>query len=115
MIGIKVCRNPSFIGVCDEADPALNWGPDISDPLLSTVDAATERGRIEIDSSYTNRKKVTFTIPFRDYLPMGTIIGVEENGQVLNGMLTSLQISLQRSSVDSFSTATRFEMEGNVK
>ena len=113
MIGIKVCRNPIHPGECREDDPNLNWGDDISDALLTEESVALERGRVEIDSSYTNRIISSVNTAQRDYIQMGTIVGINENGTIKNGMLKSLNISLVRDQ-DSFSTASQIVIERNI-
>jgi hypothetical protein len=113
MIGIKVCRNPAIPSVCSESDSALNWGDDISDPLLTENSVALERGRVEIDASYTNRIIASLNIAQRQYVQMGTVIGINEGGLVKNGMLKSLNISLVKEN-DSFSTATQIVVERNT-
>jgi hypothetical protein len=112
MIGIKVCRNSTFPGECRSDDPNLNWGNDISDPLLTDEAVAKERGRVEIDSSYTNRVISGINTANRKYIPMGTIVGINEGGEVKNGMLKSAKISLVRER-ESFATATEMIFERN--
>lgn len=113
MIGIKVCRDPIYSGECREDDPNLNWGDDISDSLLTEESVALERGRVEVDSSYTNRVISSVNTAQRDYIQMGTIVGINEKGTIKNGMLKSLSISLIRDQ-DSFSTASQIVIERNI-
>lgn len=113
MIGIKVCRNPTFPGECRPDDSALNWGNDISDPLLTEESVAQERGRVEIDSSYTNRVISGINTANRKYIPMGTVVGIDEDGVLKRGMLKSSKISLVREK-ESFATATEMIVERNI-
>lgn len=113
MIGIKVCRNPTTPGVCDENDPKLKWGPDISDALLSTDLAAKERGRIEIDTNYTNRLNVSLILSSRKYLEIRDLIGINENGVIKNGLVSSVKLILVQSGSGTFNTSTVVDIERN--
>lgn len=93
MIELSVCRNSSVINECLEEDPNLNWGSDISDPLLTTVPAGRERGRVEIDSSFTNRKNVNIDLPYLTFIQPGSLLGIVEGGNSVNGLLKDISIS----------------------
>ncbi len=114
MIGIKVCRGSSFPGECKETgDDALNWGPDISDVLLVTEEAAKERGRVEIDKGYTNRISSNIDLVSPIFLYPGSYLGIDENGEIKNGMIRNLSLSLKKSG-ETFSTSTSLTVERNL-
>lgn len=93
MIELNVCRGSSVVGSCLESDDALNWGPDISDPLLTTIPSGQERGRVEIDSVYTNRKAVKLSLPYQTWRQPGILVGVTDGSSVLNGLLDNISIT----------------------
>ena len=113
MIGIKVCRGNTFPSQCKEDDPALNWGNDISEVLLTNEDVALERGRVEIDEGYTNRINSNIAIASRIYAYPGSFVGINDDGIINSGMLKSIKLSLKKSG-DSFSTATNMTIERNL-
>ncbi len=93
MITGKVCRGNSIVGECSEADPALKWGSTISDPLLVNDATLQERGRVEIDSEYTNRKDVSLTLYRNVFTQPGSSIAIVE-GTVSNiGILQTININ----------------------
>lgn len=93
MIELVVCRNSSVVNECLEDDQNLNWGPDISDPLLTTVPAGTERGRVEIDAVFSNRKNVNISLSYQEFIQPGSLIGIVEGGNSVNGLLQTISIS----------------------
>lgn len=95
MITIKVCRGSSFVGVCSETDALLNWGPDISEPLLNTELAAKERGRVEIDENGSNKLNVSLKSVDVSYKKPGSIAEVVGDG-VSRGMIKNVSISISR-------------------
>lgn len=113
MIGIKVCRENTFPGQCSETDPGLNWGSDISDVLLVNEDVAKERGRIEIDSVFSNRITSNVSLASRIYAFPGSFVGINDEGEVNSGMLKSIKMSLKKSG-DSFTTNTSMVIERNI-
>ena len=114
MIGIKVCRGSSYPGQCKESgDDALNWGSDISDVLLTTEEAAKERGRVEIDKEYSNRVNSNLELVSPVFLYPGSFLGINEGGEIKNGMIKSLRMSLQKNG-NTFSTSTSLTVERNL-
>lgn len=113
MIGIKVCRGSSFPGQCLESDEDLNWGDDISEVLLTNEDVALERGRVEIDSVYTNRIDSSISISSRIYVAPGSFIGINDDGLIQNGMLKTIRLSLKKNDA-SFTTSTAMTIERNI-
>lgn len=113
MIGIKVCRGSSFSGQCKESDPALNWGPDISDSLLSTEDAAFERGAAEINETSTNRTDISFKSNRLDFIQPGSFIGLAEENNQKNGIVQSTSITIKRSG-NKITANSSFQLEGGA-
>lgn len=93
MINLSVCRGSSYVDQCLEEDPALSWGADISDPLLTTIAAGRERGRVEIDSVFTNRKNVNIDLPYQNFIQPGSLVGIVEGGNAVNGLLQTISIT----------------------
>jgi len=113
MIGIKVCRGSSFPGQCKDSDPNLNWGSDISDVLLTTEEVALERGRVEIDIGYSNRINSGLNIASPMFIYPGSLVGINEGGEINNGMLNSIGLSLTKNG-DTFSVSTSLSIERNL-
>ena len=55
--------------------------------------AGQERGRVEIDSGYTNRKKVDIALPYQTWRQPGQIVGISKGVSVVNGLLDSISIT----------------------
>jgi len=113
MIGIKVCRGNSYPGQCREDDLALSWGSDISNVLLTTEIVAVERGRVEIDKTYSNRINSIVNLVSPVFISPGSFLGINEGGEITNGMVKSVQLSLQKKD-ETFSTATTLSIERNL-
>lgn len=96
MITVMVCRNSTYLNECRIDDPALNWGSDISDALLVSEAVLVERGRIEIDTSYTNRNNIDLLLYQTNFIQPGTMIQTVEGDIVKNGMLKNITISFRR-------------------
>lgn len=94
MIDIRVCRGGSSVSECLDGDPLLNWGPDISDALLTTDEAARERGRVEIDKSFSNRNKVDITTFDLSWKQPGTIEQLVDINKNHIGILRNIAISI---------------------
>jgi hypothetical protein len=58
--------------------PADKQGPDISDQLLTTVDAQIERGRGEINENSTSRVMVSANCPATAYIEPGSTVCVTD-------------------------------------
>ena len=110
MIELVVCRNSSAIGECLEDDPNLNWGSDISDALLTTISAGQERGRVEIDSVYSNRKDVNLSLPYQTWRQPGIMVGIAEGTSTINGLLQSISI-MHTASDNSISVGSEVSIE----
>lgn len=113
MIELVVCRGSSTIGSCLEDDPNLTWGADISDPLLTTYPAGYERGRVEIDSVYSNRKNVDLSLPYQTWRQPGIMVGIVEGSTAVNGLLKSITIS-HVVSKDTVSVGSELNVEREV-
>ena len=112
MIEIRVCRGSTVPSLCETDDTALNWGADIMDSLLASEEAASERGRVEIDNSFSNRKNVSISIHGIGYTQLGQIVAIDE-GTYENGLLKSLDISYSISK-DSISVGTSLVVERTI-
>lgn len=110
---LKVCRESSYPPDCNSDDPALKWGNTISDVLIPTRVVAEERGRVEIDSSYTNRKSIGIVIPVIKYMQPGSIVQIVEEAESHIGVLRKVALSVRRSD-NSISINTTAEIERNV-
>lgn len=113
MTAIKVCREPDSPGECRNDDDALNWGGDISDILLSTDEAAIERGRIEIDRQYTNRINSTIALHQTTFIQPGNLIAVSNVDKIETGRMGQGSISVIKSD-DSLTVGSEIIMEKNV-
>ena len=113
MIELVVCRGSSVVGECLESDDALKWGSDLSDPLLTTAPPGYERGRVEIDSSYSNRKDVSITLPYQTWRQPGQIIGIAEGPVVTNGLLQDITLT-HTASKDAIQVGSEITVEREV-
>ncbi len=113
MISARVCRGSSYPGECRDGDENLKWGLDISDPLLVTEETVQERGRVEIDKGFTNRKSVDLSLNTVEFIQPGTVVTINEGVELNNGLLRS--INLQYSITDnSVSSGSSLKIERNV-
>ncbi len=120
MIKIQVCRGSSFIGECQNDDPLLNWGSDISEALLSVKEdtpnknePALERGRVEIDKAYSNRTEQTLLLHQTSFIQPGSIIRTVVGTDVTNGVLRNISIKYQKGA-NAISTNSTIGIEQNV-
>jgi hypothetical protein len=67
-----------MISVIVERAPADRQGADVSDPLITSDTVAIERGRNEIDFSYSDRGIVNGELPVRGWLAPGSIVAVQD-------------------------------------
>lgn len=113
MIESHICRGSAFPGECRDTDEGLNWGPDISDVLLSTEEAAEERGRVEIDAAYTNRNDVDIKVPSTEFIQPGGVVAVHDGVSESFGILRNIQISVSKTQRD-ISISSSFRLECNI-
>jgi hypothetical protein len=68
-------------------------GPDIVDPLLTTVDACLARGRNELDEQASDLQDVEITIPFRANLRLGQVAQVSSlsSGELWYGKISGIK------------------------
>lgn len=66
--------------------------PPVVEELLTTEEAGTERGRLELDETCSDRRRVSAEVLPFTYKPPGTIVSVTEadSGSVKVGVLRSL-------------------------
>ena len=98
MIEVRVCRGGTVYNPpeCKEEDVKLNWGDEISDPLLSTEEVAIERGRVEIDSEYANMLQTNITLHSKTFTQPGSLISVTDNVNSDKGLLKIININYAR-------------------
>ena len=114
MINTRVCRNNSFAGQCLDLDPNLRWSPeDISDPLLTVLDVAQERGRVEIDREFTNRKKNSIISTELGHKQPGSVIKIVDGINAKQGLLREITYTIKRND-KSISVKTTLQVETNV-
>ena len=88
----RVCRGASQTG-CQDDDANLRWGDDITDPLLVNEIIAQERGRVEVDKEYTNRKLVDLSVHQLEFTQPGSLVSVVDGSVVHTAMLKNIRIS----------------------
>lgn len=90
-----------MISVIVERSPADKQGPDISDPLITSVLVAVERGRNAIDSVCSSRESVSSTGPCKGFIRPGSMAEVADSEQLVwRGMVQSCAIVISRSGGD---------------
>lgn len=97
MIEDTVCRGGSSTTECSEEDPLLRWGDDISDSLLTDHNLTKERGRVEIDRQYTNRRAYDLVLHDLSWTQPAQLVQVDDISESKNGLLRNISISIQRS------------------
>lgn len=91
-----------MINVQVQRVPADRPGPDISDPLITSENAARERGRNEIDYACSHRQKVSGSGDLQQFLQPGALVEVQETARPpWRGQLKrwSMRITRQESEV----------------
>ncbi|MBV5328485.1 MAG: hypothetical protein JZU65_12770 [Chlorobium sp.] len=103
-----------MISVTVERFPADRQGADISDALITSEAVAIERGRNEIDASFSSREIVTGSGPLRGFMNPGRLVEVMdmETGP-WRGRLTAFSLSLSRGVAD-FSAEINITVERQV-
>jgi hypothetical protein len=75
--------------------PADRPGPDITNPLITSVQAAVARGRAEIDRNCSHRVLVSSTGPFTGWIKPGALVEVADSEQVAwRGMVRSTALTM---------------------
>lgn len=98
MIEVRVCRGGTVYNPpeCKDEDSKLNWGDEISDPLLCTEEAAVERGRVEIDAEYSNRLPTNITLHSQTFTQPGSLISVTDGVNSDKGLLKTINLNYAR-------------------
>ena len=100
-----------MIAVIVERPPGDRQGPDISDPLVTSVEAASERGRNEIDRACTNRELVQSSGALATWIRPGVLVEVLDAEQhAWRGMIRSCALVINRG-VDSVTADINLEIE----
>lgn len=75
--------------------------PDITDELLTTTEAALERGRTELYNEM-NAYLTTLQLPFKQLMPTGSLCEVHNlaNNEVYRGKITSISIAISENGID---------------
>jgi len=97
-IEVRVCRGGTVYNPpeCKDEDVNLNWGGEISDPVLCTEEAAVERGRVEIDAEYVNRLQTNVTLHSQTFTQPGSLISITDNTNSDKGLLKTININYAR-------------------
>jgi len=110
----RVCRGSSFANVCLDEDEALNWSDsEIVDSLLVTEESQRERGRVEIDKSFTNRINQTLELSNCNFIQPGSLIQTVEGINISTGILRSISLSFIRNG-NTLSVGSTLGVEHNV-
>lgn len=99
-----------MIAVTVQRAPGDKQGPDITDPLLTSDQAAVERGRNEIDAQCSNRSTVSCTGPHRLFVRPGLIVEYQGLRETWRGMVRRCALTVTRDG-DSFSADRSLEIE----
>jgi hypothetical protein len=114
MINVIVCRGAAASAGCPLNDPNLSWGNDISDPLLTTDLAAQERGRVEIDKTYSNRNIDNLVLYQLEYIQPGKMYSLVEPLSSDTGLVTSFDLTISKTGQNTFTAQTSINMEFNT-
>lgn len=81
-----------MINIIAQRNPADRPGPDISDPLITTIEAAKERGRVELDK-HESQTPITVTTRFNSSMVCGKLVRIVDalQGPVRVGKITSVE------------------------
>lgn len=81
-----------MINIIAQRGNADRPGPDISDPLITSIEVAKERGRVELDS-HERQTPVTITTRFNPAMVCGKLVRVVDAalGPVWPGKITSVE------------------------
>lgn len=97
-----------MIDIFVQRDYGDKRGPDISDPMITDLAVAFERGRVEIDNS-TFSRSVQLSINFRPGLKSGQLIEVLDalQGVAWRGKITALDNAIEGAKLTSKLTVER--------
>jgi hypothetical protein len=99
-----------MIAVIVQRQPSDKPGPDITEALLASEEAARERGRVEIDRNSTGRVMVTVSGPHRRFVSPGTLVQYHGRRGSWVGLIRRCAITLSREG-DSFTADRSLEIE----
>lgn len=114
MINVCVYRSPCVIpdSDCSGGSELCKTGPDVSDALIVTEEAARARGQAEIDESYTNRKLISGSVYLIPWIQPGSIINVTDV-QVgsYNALLRAMSVTISRNSKNEVTATSSIQFE----
>ena len=100
-----------MIAIIVERAPGDKQGPNISDKLITSAQAAVERGRNEIDANFSHRENVSSTGPLAGFIRPGRIVEVADSEQqTWRGMIKSCAINVT-ASVNSYERIINLTIE----
>jgi len=114
MINVCVYRQPCSVpgSDCSEGSELCKTGPDISDALIVTEEAARARGQAEIDESYTNRKIISGSVYLIPWIQPGSIINVTDVQKgSYNALLRTMSITISRNSKNKVTATSAIQFE----
>lgn len=99
-----------MIEIIAQRPPANKQGDEIVAPLLTSEEAARERGRQEIDAQCTDRELVSITGPYRGWSNPGALVEFLGRRGSWQGVLRRVSMSISREN-DQFTADIRMEIE----
>lgn len=85
------------VSIIVERSPADRQGPDVVDPLISSVAQAIQRGRKEIDENSTNRFQVSGANPLYEFMEPCSLVQVTDMQKGnYRGVVLNYSISISR-------------------
>jgi hypothetical protein len=71
----------------------VRQGPDITDPLILTLEVARARGRAELDSATANAQDINLTVRYRPSVLPGQLVEIQDSfqGQNWRGKVVSVR------------------------
>ncbi|MDR3088559.1 MAG: hypothetical protein LBU39_01920 [Desulfobulbaceae bacterium] len=89
-------------------------GQDISDALITSEAVAIERGRNEVDQSFSDRETVTLTSPFLQWLAPGEMVRMIDEGSRL-GKIKSWSMDVSRGQAAGYQAAISLTIEQEMR
>lgn len=95
-----------------QRDDGLQRGPDIIDPLLTTVEACIARGRCALDEQAQPSQEVELEIVYRTGLRLGMLVTVSDllSGRTYYGKITGIGHDATTNNSGAVETVTRITL-----